>query len=33
LHAGYIAWSGDRTLPAFVVSTDLPDDMRRLLDG
>lgn len=31
LHASYVAWAGDRTLPSFAVNADLPDDMRRLL--
>jgi 23S rRNA pseudouridine1911/1915/1917 synthase len=31
LHASYVAWAGDRTVPSFVVKADLPDDMRRLL--
>jgi 23S rRNA pseudouridine1911/1915/1917 synthase len=33
LHASYVAWAGDRTVPSFVVNAGLPDDMRRLLDG
>ncbi len=32
LHASYVAWAGDRTVPAFAVNAGLPDDMRRLLD-
>jgi 23S rRNA pseudouridine1911/1915/1917 synthase len=30
LHASYIAWAGDATLPSFRVESGLPDDMRRL---
>jgi 23S rRNA pseudouridine1911/1915/1917 synthase len=33
LHASYIAWAGDATLPSFRVESDLPDDMRRLFGG
>ena len=33
LHASYVAWAGDRTVPSFAVNAALPDDMRRLLDG
>jgi 23S rRNA pseudouridine1911/1915/1917 synthase len=31
LHASYVAWAGDRTVPSFAVNAGLPDDMRRLL--
>jgi 23S rRNA pseudouridine1911/1915/1917 synthase len=31
LHASYVAWAGDRTVPSFAVNAELPDDMRRLL--
>ena len=31
LHASYVAWAGDRTLPNFAVNAELPGDMRRLL--
>jgi 23S rRNA pseudouridine1911/1915/1917 synthase len=31
LHASYVAWAGDRTLPGFAVNAELPLDMRRLL--
>jgi 23S rRNA pseudouridine1911/1915/1917 synthase len=31
LHASYVAWAGDRTVPSFAVNAALPDDMRRLL--
>jgi len=30
LHASYVAWAGDRTVPSFAVNAGLPDDMRRL---
>jgi 23S rRNA pseudouridine1911/1915/1917 synthase len=30
LHASYVAWAGERTLPSFAVNADLPEDMRRL---
>ena len=33
LHASYVAWAGDRTVPSFAVNAGLPDDMRRLLGG
>jgi 23S rRNA pseudouridine1911/1915/1917 synthase len=33
LHASYVAWAGDRTVPSFAVNADLPLDMRRLLGG
>lgn len=33
LHASYVAWAGDRTVPSFAVNAALPDDMRRLLGG
>jgi len=31
LHASYVAWAGDRTVPSFAVNAELPEDMRRLL--
>lgn len=31
LHASYVAWAGDRTVPSFAVNAGLPEDMRRLL--
>jgi 23S rRNA pseudouridine1911/1915/1917 synthase len=33
LHASYIAWAGDPTLPSFRVESGLPDDMRLLFGG
>ncbi|HWP09048.1 MAG TPA: RluA family pseudouridine synthase [Polyangiaceae bacterium] len=30
LHASYVAWAGDRTVPSFAVNAGMPDDMRRL---
>jgi 23S rRNA pseudouridine1911/1915/1917 synthase len=30
LHASYIAWAGDATLPSFLVKAELPDDLREL---
>jgi 23S rRNA pseudouridine1911/1915/1917 synthase len=33
LHASYVAWAGDPTLPSFRVESGLPDDMRLLFDG
>jgi 23S rRNA pseudouridine1911/1915/1917 synthase len=33
LHASYVAWAGERTLPSFELNAELPDDMRRLFDG
>jgi 23S rRNA pseudouridine1911/1915/1917 synthase len=32
LHASYVAWAGDETLPAFSVADDLPQDLSPLLD-
>ncbi len=32
LHASYVAWAGDGTLPAFSVADDLPQDLSLLLD-
>jgi 23S rRNA pseudouridine1911/1915/1917 synthase len=31
LHASYVAWAGDATLPSFAVSSTLPREMERLL--
>jgi len=33
LHASYIAWAGDTTVPSFRVEEALPDDMRALFGG
>jgi 23S rRNA pseudouridine1911/1915/1917 synthase len=33
LHASYVAWAGDATLPSFRVESGLPDDMRLLFEG
>jgi 23S rRNA pseudouridine1911/1915/1917 synthase len=33
LHASYIAWAGDATLPSFLVKAELPDDLRALLEA
>jgi 23S rRNA pseudouridine1911/1915/1917 synthase len=32
LHASYVAWAGDGTLPSFEVEADLPDELRALLE-
>jgi 23S rRNA pseudouridine1911/1915/1917 synthase len=32
LHASYVAWAGDGTLPSFEVEAELPDDLRALLE-
>jgi 23S rRNA pseudouridine1911/1915/1917 synthase len=33
LHASYVAWAGDGTVPSFRVEATLPDDLRALLGG
>jgi 23S rRNA pseudouridine1911/1915/1917 synthase len=33
LHASYVAWAGDDTLPAFTAEAPLPEEMRALLAG
>jgi len=33
LHASYIAWAGDATVPSFRVEAPMPDDMRALFGG
>jgi 23S rRNA pseudouridine1911/1915/1917 synthase len=32
LHASYVAWAGDGTLPSFEVTAELPDELRALLE-
>lgn len=32
LHASYVAWAGDGTLPSFEVESTLPDELRALLE-
>jgi 23S rRNA pseudouridine1911/1915/1917 synthase len=33
LHASYVAWAGDPTVPSFRVESGLPDDLRLLFGG